>query len=203
MRVPAVGVNPTRAALLEVLTRIGVRVHRRDGRTQGGEPVADLEVGTARAARAFTVSGAEVAALIDELPVLAVAATVLPGSTRITGAGELRVKESDRIRAMAVGLAAMGAEVQELPDGWEIRGPRRLHGARVDSFGDHRVAMALAIAGLLAEGTTEIEGAECVAISYPGFWEALESLARPFRSPHGLETAEGGSGGSRSASETA
>jgi len=203
VRVPAVGVNPTRAALLEVLTRIGVRVHRRDGRTQGGEPVADLEVGTARAARAFTVSGAEVAALIDELPVLAVAATVLPGSTRITGAGELRVKESDRIRAMAVGLAAMGAEVQELPDGWEIRGPRRLHGARVDSFGDHRVAMALAIAGLLAEGTTEIEGAECVAISYPGFWEALESLARPFRPPHGLETAEGGSGGSRSASETA
>jgi 3-phosphoshikimate 1-carboxyvinyltransferase len=179
VRVPAVGVNPTRTALLEVLARIGVEVRRGEERLQGGEPVADLEVGTARQGRAFAVGGAEVAALIDELPVLAVAGAVLPGTTRITGAGELRVKESDRIRAMAVGLAAMGAQVRELPDGWEIRGPRRLQGARVDSFGDHRVAMALAVAGLLADGVTEIEGGECVAISYPGFWEALESLARP------------------------
>jgi len=181
VRLPGVGVNPTRAALLEVLARAGIEVRRSQERLQGGEPVADLEVATAPAPRAFAVAGAEVAALIDELPVLAVAAAVLPGTTRITGAEELRVKESDRIRAMAVGLTAMGAEVSELPDGWEIRGPRSLHGARVDAFGDHRVAMALAVAGLLAEGSTEIEGAECVAISYPGFWETLESLARPPR----------------------
>src|SRR5437016_8690444 len=126
--------------------------------------------------RAFDISGAEVAALIDELPVLAVAATVLPGTSRITGAEELRVKESDRVAAMAEGLTALGASVQELPDGWEIHGPRHLEGARVESLGDHRVAMALAIAGLLAEGDTEIEDAECVEISYPGFWDQLEAL---------------------------
>jgi 3-phosphoshikimate 1-carboxyvinyltransferase len=199
VRLPRVGVNPTRVALLEVLARIGIKVRRSRTHLQGGEPVADLEAATARAPRAFTVTGTEVAALIDELPVLAVAAAVLPGSTRITGAGELRVKESDRIRAMAIGLAAMGAEVSELPDGWEIRGSRPLHGARVDSFGDHRVAMALAVAGLLAEGSTEIEGAECVAISYPGFWDALESLTRTsgLRSSGrawGLRTSWGGPG---------
>jgi 3-phosphoshikimate 1-carboxyvinyltransferase len=117
-----------------------------------------------------------VAELIDELPVLAVAAALLPGTSRVTGAGELRVKESDRIAAMAAGLSAMGADVTELPDGWEIRGPRHLEGARVSSAGDHRVAMALAVAGLLADGETEIDGAECVDISYPGFWDTLESL---------------------------
>src|SRR5207302_6474785 len=110
--------------------------------------------------------------------VLAVAATQLAGRTVISGAGELRVKESDRIAAMAAGLAAMGAKIEELPDGWDITGPVRLQGARVDSFGDHRVAMALAVAGLLAEGETEVEGAECVSISYPRFWDDLESLCR-------------------------
>ncbi|HEV3103618.1 MAG TPA: 3-phosphoshikimate 1-carboxyvinyltransferase, partial [Candidatus Dormibacteraeota bacterium] len=91
-------------------------------------------------------------------------------------ARELRVKESDRIAAMAEGLAAMGADITALDDGWEIKGPRHLEGARVSSHGDHRIAMALAIAGLLADGTTEIEEAECVAISYPGFFDQLEAL---------------------------
>jgi 3-phosphoshikimate 1-carboxyvinyltransferase len=175
---PGVGVNPTRAALLDLLERAGVRVTTRRQRLAGAEPVADLEVGTAAEGHAFEVTGAGAAELIDELPVLAVAAALLPGTSRITGAGELRVKESDRVAAMAAGLAAMGGDVTELPDGWEIRGPRHLEGARVDAAGDHRVAMALAVAGLLADGETEIEGAECVDISYPGFWDQLESLCR-------------------------
>jgi 3-phosphoshikimate 1-carboxyvinyltransferase len=171
-----VGVNPTRTALLDLLEGAGVRVARRRPRLQGVEPVADLEVGGTAVARAFDVGGARAAGLIDELPVLAVAAAVLPGTSRVTGAGELRIKECDRVAAMTAGLSAMGADVTELPDGWEIRGPRHLEGARVSSLGDHRVAMALAVAGLLADGTTEIDGAECVDVSYPGFWDTLESL---------------------------
>jgi len=174
--VPGVGVNPTRTALLDALEGCGVRIARRNPRLQGVEPVADLEVAPALAGRPLEIGGALAAELIDELPVLAVAAALLPGTSRITGAGELRVKESDRVAAMTAGLSAMGAAVRELPDGWEIRGPRHLEGARVDSGGDHRVAMALAVAGLLADGETEIEGAECVDISYPGFWDALEAL---------------------------
>jgi 3-phosphoshikimate 1-carboxyvinyltransferase len=174
---PAVGVNPTRAALLDLLEAAGVHVARRRLHLEGAEPVADLEVGTRTGgARAFDVSGGLVAELIDELPVLAVAAALLPGVSRVTGAGELRLKESDRVAAMTAGLSAMGADVTELPDGWEIRGPRHLEGARVSSAGDHRVAMALAVAGLLADGQTEIEDAECVDISYPGFWDTLDAV---------------------------
>lgn len=178
VRLSAVGVNPTRSAILHLLDCAGINVARSRPRLAGAEPVADLEVGTLRSGRPFAVGGTRVAELIDELPVLAVAAALLPGTSRITGAGELRVKESDRVAAMAAGLVAMGADVTELADGWEIRGPRLLEGARVASFGDHRVAMALAVAGLLADGKTEIEDAECVAISYPGFWDHLESLCR-------------------------
>jgi len=176
LRLPGVGVNPTRTALLDLLEAAGVRVARLRPRLAGVEPVADLEVGTASAGRAFEVAGTAAAELIDELPVLAVAAALLPGTSRITGARELRVKESDRVAAMAAGLAAMGGDVTELEDGWEIRGPRHLKGARVASAGDHRVAMALAVAGLLADGETEIEDAGCVDISYPGFWDQLEAL---------------------------
>lgn len=178
VRLSTVGVNPTRSALLDLLDCAGIKVARSSLRLAGAEPVADLEVGTLRAGCAFAVGGTRAAELIDELPILAVAAARLPGITRITGAGELRVKESDRVAAMAAGLAAMGADVTELADGWEIRGPRLLEGARVASLGDHRVAMALAVAGLLADGETEIEDAECAAISYPGFWDQLESLCR-------------------------
>ena len=175
---PGVGVNPTRAALLDVLAEAGLLVAR--GRTidQAGEPVADLQVGSALDARPFEIAGERAAELIDELPILAVAAATIPGRTVITGARELRVKESDRVAAMTEGLRAMGAEVEELDDGWVIRGGRPLAGARVGSRGDHRVAMALAVAGLLADGETEIEDAECVAISYPGFWDDLDRLCR-------------------------
>ncbi len=179
VRLRGVGVNPTRRAVLDLLAGCGIHVGRLEPRIQGVEPVADLLVGAASKPRAFEIAGARAAELIDELPVLAVAATSMPGTSRITGVAELRVKETDRIAAMAAGLSAMGADVTELPDGWEIRGPRRLEGARVSSMGDHRVAMALAVAGLLAGGRTEIEDAECVDVSYPGFWADLEALCSP------------------------
>ena len=169
---PDVGINPTRAGILRLLPVARIK----EGK-QGGEPTATLHAATLRGLRPWAWSDRLSAELIDELPVLAVAATQLAGRTLIGGAAELRVKESDRIAAMAAGLQAMGARIEEREDGWAIEGPVRLQGARVDSAGDHRVAMALAVAGLLAEGETEIEGAECVAISYPGFWDDLESLS--------------------------
>lgn len=176
LRLPGAGVNPSRAALLDLLDQVGVRLRRLDQRRCGAEPVADLEVEGGVGLQPFQVGGELAAALIDELPVLAVLATGLPGTSRVTNAGELRVKESDRITTIGEGLRAMGATVRDAADGWEIEGPVQLRGARVSSCGDHRVAMALAVAGLVAEGTTEIVGADCVAVSYPGFWEQLEEL---------------------------
>lgn len=176
VRLLSVGVNETRAGVLDVLARAGLGAARVSERVAGAEPVADLEAATAASPRALEIAGADTAAVIDELPVLAVAAALLPGRSAVRDAAELRVKESDRITTVASGLTAMGADVTELPDGWEIRGGRTLHGARVASGGDHRVAMAFAVAGLLADGVTEIEDAECVAISYPTFWRDLEEL---------------------------
>lgn len=177
LHLPSVGANPTRIAGVDLLIRLGLRAEWSSVRPAGAELVGDLEVSGLRSRLGgLAVSGADTAALIDELPVLAVAATQLAGASRIAGASELRVKESDRIATMAEGLRRMGADVSELSDGWEIRGPSRLRGARLDSRGDHRVAMALAVAALLAAGETEIDGAECVAISYPGFWDQLEAL---------------------------
>jgi 3-phosphoshikimate 1-carboxyvinyltransferase len=177
VRLHGVGVNPSRTALFDVLRRAGLTVNVSGVRQAGEEPVADLQAGAdGGEPRALEVDGAQAALMIDELPVLAVAAAFLPGVSRITGAAELRVKESDRIAAMAEGLARLGGQVSELPDGWEIRGGGGLEGARVSTRGDHRVAMALAVAGLLAEGETEIEEAECVAVSYPNFWDDLELL---------------------------
>lgn len=171
-----VGTNPTRTAVIDLLRGCGLPIALEGERSEGGEPVGDLEAGPATELRPLSVNGGLAAEMIDELPVLAVAASQLPGTSRIAGAAELRVKESDRIAAMADGLAAMGADITALDDGWVIKGPRHLEGARVRSQRDHRVAMALAVAGLLADGTTEIEDAECVEISYPGFFDQLESL---------------------------
>ena len=176
LRLPGTGVNPTRTAFLDVLRACGFSIAVSDERVIGGEPVADLEVRSASALRSLHVTDGTAAEMIDELMVMAVAATQLPGESVISGAGELHVKESDRIAAMAEGLGAMGADIRATDDGWVIKGPRHLEGARVRSLGDHRVAMALAVAGLLADGTTEIEDAECVDISYPGFFDQLESL---------------------------
>jgi 3-phosphoshikimate 1-carboxyvinyltransferase len=176
LRMPHVGLNPTRTGFVELLRRTGFAINAASGGEAGGEPVGALEVSTSMNLLPVNVDGRVAAEMIDELPALAVAATQLPGTSRIAGAGELRVKESDRIKAMAEGLAAMGADIRAAEDGWEIRGPRRLEGARVRSYGDHRVAMALAVAGMLAEGVTHIESAECVDISYPGFFDQLELL---------------------------
>ncbi len=172
-----VGVNPTRTALLRLLQAVfDLRVTAGGRRLAGAEPVADLEARSGAQAKPFRVAGAEAAELIDELPVLAVAATQAPGTSELRGAAELRVKESDRIAALAAGLKEMGAEVEELEDGLRLRGPCRLQGARVDSRGDHRIAMAFAVAGMLADGETEIAGAESAAISDPGFWEQAGRL---------------------------
>jgi len=171
-----VGVNPTRTAFIDLLLGSGFQVKFSRPRFAGGEPVADLEVSAAAELRSIQVNGDMAAEMIDELPVLAVAATQIPGRTVISGAAELRVKESNRIEAMEEGLVAMGADVTAVEDGWVINGPRYLEGARVSSHGDHRVAMALAVAGLIADGRTEIDGAECVEISYPEFFDHLEYL---------------------------
>jgi 3-phosphoshikimate 1-carboxyvinyltransferase len=176
LRLEDVGVNPTRTAFLELLRTSGFSIEASSERLSGGEPVADLEVHNASDLHAIAVSGGAAAEMIDELPVLAVAATQLPGESRISGAAELHVKESDRITAIAEGLAAMGANIAAHDDGWTVKGPSKLQGARVRSHNDHRIAMAIAVAGLLADGVTEIEDAECVEISYPGFFDQLESL---------------------------
>ena len=137
--------------------------------------MADLDF-TYSALKAVEVGGAEVPSLIDEVPVLAVIATQAEGLTRIRDAGELRVKETDRLSALAENLTRMGAKVEELPDGLEIEGPTKLYGAEIDSFGDHRIAMAFSVAGLIAEGQTVIHDAACADISFPGFYDLLRSL---------------------------
>jgi 3-phosphoshikimate 1-carboxyvinyltransferase len=163
-------------AFAGALLASGIRIVRIDERTEAGEPVADLEVRPSSDLRPFRITGGLAAEMIDELPVLAVAATQAAGTSVIAGAGELRVKESDRVAAIAEGLSAMGADISPQEDGWIINGPRQLEGARVRSWGDHRVAMAMAVAGLIADGKTEIEDAECVEISYPKFFDDLEYL---------------------------
>jgi 3-phosphoshikimate 1-carboxyvinyltransferase len=174
-----VGVNPTRTGLLDVLDAMGADVTRasgRDGRADcAGEPAADLTISSARL-RGGEAGGELIPRLIDEIPVLAVAACLATGITLIRDATELRVKESDRIRVIATALERMGAEILERPDGLEIRGGRRLRGASVDSGGDHRIAMALVIAALVADGPTLIEDTACIATSFPGFVSTLNGL---------------------------
>lgn len=173
-----VGLNESRAGVLAVLARSGASVIVEPDAEVAGEPAGTVRVAATGRLGAFEVGAAEVPLLVDEIPVLAVAATQAEGTTVISGAQELRVKESDRLHAMAVNLRAMGATVEERPDGLVIDGPTRLRGAVVRADGDHRVAMALAIAGLVAEGETVIEDADCVAVSYPSFFEDLDRLAR-------------------------
>ncbi len=165
-----VGVNPTRSAFLTVLQRMGAKIRVQNQRSFGSEEVADLEVETSEL-RGTEVRGESVPLFIDELPVLAAVATAAAGTTAIRDAAELRVKESDRIGAMVLGLRRLGVETEELPDGLVIEGGKPLHGAQVDSFGDHRIAMAMAVAAQRAEGVTTIQDAECVEISFPNFWQ--------------------------------
>jgi len=169
-----VGLNPTRTAFLTLLRSMGAEV-KVDGPSADIEPRGLLTV-TGRSLRAIVLGAADVAAAIDEIPAILVLATQADGITTINGASELRVKESDRIATMADGLRRMGAIVEERPDGVSIQGRAALHGATVESHGDHRVAMALAVAALVASGPTTIEDADCVAVSYPNFFAQLQDL---------------------------
>jgi len=175
-----VGLNDTRTALLGVLLRMGAQVREAIEEVDQLEPRGIVEV-TGVPLKGTVIQGREVPQLIDELPILAVAGALANGKTIIRHAQELRVKESDRIAAIAHNLRTMGAQVTEMNDGLEIHGPAPLHGARVASFGDHRVAMAFAIAGLFADGETIVQDAECIRESYPGFEAVLEEFTNPKR----------------------
>jgi 3-phosphoshikimate 1-carboxyvinyltransferase len=166
--------NPTRSALLDVLTAMGSRISMVHVEEQHGELLGTVTV-VPGVAKPVTILGAQTALLIDELPVLAAIAPHTAG-LEVRDAGELRVKESDRLSAVTQNLRAMGAQVEQTGDGWRIPGGQRLHGAEIDSFADHRIAMAFAIAALRAQGDTRIRNSECVAISYPGFFTDLERL---------------------------
>ncbi|MDN5326709.1 MAG: 3-phosphoshikimate 1-carboxyvinyltransferase [Moorella sp. (in: firmicutes)] len=170
-----VNLNPTRTGIIDVLAAMGAPLEVTTGAETGGEPAGSIRVTSGRL-QGLEVGGTMIPRLIDEIPVLAVAAALAAGETIIRDAAELKVKESDRIAMVAGELARMGAEIYPRPDGFRIRGVRRLRGAVVDSHGDHRLAMALAVAGLVAEGTTEVRGAECIAVSYPGFTADLARL---------------------------
>jgi len=175
--VEGVGLNPGRTGFLSLLERLGAEVVA-DPDTGPIEPAGIVTV-RADGLRAIDVGAAEVPGAIDELPLLAVLATQADGETRVTGARELRVKESDRIAAIVNGLSAMGADIEALPDGFVVRGPVRLAGARLDASGDHRIGMALAVAASIAEGESVLTGAEWVDVSYPGFFGALARCADP------------------------
>ncbi|MBN1641528.1 MAG: 3-phosphoshikimate 1-carboxyvinyltransferase [Anaerolineae bacterium] len=170
-----IGVNPTRTGLLDVLQRMGAYVEVRCVRRASGEPVGDLAVRAGRL-HGVEVDGDTVVRMIDEFPVLAVAATQAEGETVVRDASELRVKETDRIATVVEELGKMGAQIEARPDGFCVHGPTTLRGARVHSHGDHRLGMALAVAGLIAEGQTTVEGVDCVADSFPGFDGVLRAI---------------------------
>ena len=172
-----VGINPTRDGILSVCRDMGGDITLLNKNTDSGEPTADILVKFSTL-HGTEIGGSIIPTLIDELPVIAAMACFAEGETIIRDAGELKVKESNRIEVMVRNLSAMGADVTETEDGMIIRGGRPLHGAVIDSKLDHRIAMTFAVAGLCAEGETEIKGAECVNISYPGFYQDLERLGR-------------------------
>ena len=172
------GLNDTRTTLLGVLIRMGAQVREAVEDVDQAEPRGTVEI-TGAPLKGTVIQGKEIPQVIDELPILAVAGALASGTTTIRHAQELRVKETDRIAAIAHNLRAMGAQVIELNDGLEIHGRGSLRGAKVASFGDHRIAMAFAIAGLFADGDTVVQDAQCVHESYPNFREALDEIMNP------------------------
>jgi 3-phosphoshikimate 1-carboxyvinyltransferase len=182
LTIEGVGLNPTRAAFLSVLTSWGADISTSDLQTERNEPFGTINVRGGLSGNATesdrTLSRTMIPSLIDELPLLAVVGSQIEGGIQIRNAAELRLKESDRLATTAANLRAMGADVEEFADGLAVSGPTRLHGALIDSHGDHRIAMAFSVAALIAEGETEIAGPECVAISFPEFFPLLESLAK-------------------------
>ena len=174
-----VGLNPSRIAVIDALKRFGANIDIQNERIACNEPVGDIAVSglIAQSGESHVLKGEIIANLIDEIPILAVFGTQLDGGLEIRDARELRVKESDRITSVVTNLRAMGAEVSEFEDGLKVE-RSNLTAAAIDSFGDHRIAMAFAVAGLLATGETEIIGADCAAVSYPSFFEDLASVRR-------------------------
>jgi len=173
VRLRHIGVNPSRTALLDVLRQIGGRIEVEYSRITHGEPVADLVAESSKLSGDLELSGAVIANLIDEIPILAIAGTQLVGTLTIRDARELRVKESDRIRAIVDNLRNIGIEVEEFDDGMRIRGRQTIRGGEIESFGDHRIAMAFAVAGLIAERETIINGADAASVSLPEFYDLL------------------------------
>jgi 3-phosphoshikimate 1-carboxyvinyltransferase len=179
LRLKNVGVNPTRSAIINAGRQFGLSIELEDRREATGEPVADLLIRGGFEKKGDIenrLSGGIIANLIDEIPILAVLGTQLEGGLEVRDASELRVKESDRIASIVNNLRQMGAEVEEFEDGFRVM-RSNLKGARIESFGDHRIAMAFAVAALLADGETEIVGAECADVSFPGFFEVLAEVA--------------------------
>ena len=175
VRVRNVGVNPTRTGILDALAMMGADVSVENERTEGGELVADL-VARSSSLRATEIGGDLIPRLVDEVPVLALAACFAEGTTVIRDASELRIKESDRLMASRVELSRSGAQVEELDDGLRITGGRAMHGATHRTYADHRIAMTMGVAGLLAAGVTTIQSAQTASVSYPTFWDDLDSL---------------------------
>ena len=176
-----VGVNPTRTGLLSLLEEAGIGVESSNSRERNGEPVCDLQIRQdprIRTSFPNEISGDWVARLIDEIPALAILGTRLEQGFQVRDAQELRHKESDRIHSVVVNLRRLGVDVRELPDGFVIPPGSRIHGGRVRTFGDHRIAMAFSLAGLAAEGPVELDHPECVAVSYPDFFRHLEEVCR-------------------------
>ena len=177
----SIGVNPTRTGILEVVHRMGGNAEVLDEVIISEEPRGDIRV-TSNEKRVTKMKGIEMSGelipkIIDEIPIIAVLATQAEGTTVIKDAKELRVKESDRIKTISSELRKMGAKIEEKEDGMVINGPTKLHGAKVQSYGDHRVAMSIAIAGLIAEGETIIEDIDCVETSFPGFFKILKKIS--------------------------
>ena len=170
------GLNPTRTGMLAILKHTGAKIEIEPYQQKSSEPVGDINVFTSRL-NGIEIPPDLVPKLIDEVPILAVIATQAKGTTKLTGAKELRVKESDRLNAIVNNLSLMGVQIEELEDGFIIEGQQKLKGAVVDSYGDHRIAMAFAVAGLIAEGETQIKNSECVEISMPNFFETLQEIA--------------------------
>jgi len=171
-----VGVNPTRSGIIDVLLEMGAGIELLNQRKEGTEPVADIKVYYTGRLSGVTVGGEIIPRLIDEVPALAVAAATAEGETRIKDAAELKVKESNRITTIATTLSRFGADIKELPDGLLIKGGLPLKGTICESYGDHRIAMAAAITGMVAEGETVVRGAECVDVSFPGFAHVLKKI---------------------------
>lgn len=176
IRIRWVGANPTRTGYLAVLGRMGARIARHEAGDAAGEPVEDLEVSSATL-RGTVIAADEIPSLIDEVPILAIAAACAETATEFFGASELRVKETDRLSALAAGLRILGVEVDERPDGLRVAGGGFRRGGRVDARGDHRIAMSFGVAALCAPGPVEIEGSESASVSDPGFGETLARLA--------------------------